>query len=407
MYHSKAERNNLARSQSIQLLQEAATPQGFLASPQEETNYRRVWARDGVICGLAGLTTGETTLRKSFVATIETLAANQGPEGQIPSNVMLGEDGKAAEISYGGLCGRVDTVTWFLIGYATLGLTGESKEWISRWKPVAQKCLSLLNAWEFNGRGLVYVPMSGHWADEYILHGYVLYDQLLRLWAMRLLNQLIPELNLNSDGLANKLEANFDLNSEPEESLLYHEYARKRTISDAGKLPYWMAAFSPGGYQTNFDLTAQALALGLGLVQQHRIDPLVRFVENLRADKPFHLAPVFWPVLFPGDSGYEYLVGNHKYHFRNEPYSFQNGGLWPVFNGWWGAALVRAGQMREANELLDGMTEAVLAEKSGTNFLEFMNGKTGEPGGTPRLAWSAAGWLLLDAALHENLPLGW
>ena len=47
--------------------------------------------------------------------------------------------------------------------------------------PQLKKCLSLLDSWEFNNRGFVYVPRSGDWADEYILEGYVLYDQLLRL----------------------------------------------------------------------------------------------------------------------------------------------------------------------------------------------------------------------------------
>jgi hypothetical protein len=47
----------------------------------------------------------------------------------------------------------------------------------------------VLDAWEFNGKHLVYVPQSGDWADEYVQHGYVLYDQLLRLWALELAAQ--------------------------------------------------------------------------------------------------------------------------------------------------------------------------------------------------------------------------
>ena len=47
-------------------------------------------------------------------------------------------------------------------------------------------CFSLMDAWEFNGKHLLYVPQSGDWADEYIQHGYILFDQLLRVWALRL-----------------------------------------------------------------------------------------------------------------------------------------------------------------------------------------------------------------------------
>ena len=51
--------------------------------------------------------------------------------------------------------------------------------------PVMEKTLFLLGAWEFNNRGLLYVPETGDWADEYIHNGYVLYDQLLYLQALR------------------------------------------------------------------------------------------------------------------------------------------------------------------------------------------------------------------------------
>jgi hypothetical protein len=45
--------------------------------------------------------------------------------------------------------------------------------------------LTSFEAWEFNNKGLLYVPLSGNWADEYITDGYVLYDQLLRVWALK------------------------------------------------------------------------------------------------------------------------------------------------------------------------------------------------------------------------------
>ena len=38
--------------QAIDLLYRCTSADGFLASPTENTNYRRIWARDGVIIGL-------------------------------------------------------------------------------------------------------------------------------------------------------------------------------------------------------------------------------------------------------------------------------------------------------------------------------------------------------------------
>ena len=47
--------SNISYSKAIELLQKCSSEQGFLASAQDISNYKRVWARDGVICGLAAL----------------------------------------------------------------------------------------------------------------------------------------------------------------------------------------------------------------------------------------------------------------------------------------------------------------------------------------------------------------
>ena len=41
------------RERSIALLRACATERGFLATPTERDNYRRVWGRDGSVMALA------------------------------------------------------------------------------------------------------------------------------------------------------------------------------------------------------------------------------------------------------------------------------------------------------------------------------------------------------------------
>jgi hypothetical protein len=53
----------------------------------------------------------------------------------------------------------------------------------------AERAVHCLGAIEYNGRHLMYVPTGGNWADEYIFEGYILYDQVLRAWALRLLGE--------------------------------------------------------------------------------------------------------------------------------------------------------------------------------------------------------------------------
>jgi hypothetical protein len=51
----------------------------------------------------------------------------------------------------------------------------------------------LLDGIEYNGRHLLYVPAGGNWADEYPFDGYILYDQVLRAWGLRLLGTVANE----------------------------------------------------------------------------------------------------------------------------------------------------------------------------------------------------------------------
>ena len=167
---------------SLKLLYAASTPFGFLASVQPISNYQRIWTRDGVITGLAALLTGDEKLVATFAATLRTIFEAQHPTGFFPSNVVP-DTGQA---SYGGNCGRVDNVSWAIIGLLQYTLLTQTDELATRYAGRIEQAFRVLDAREFNGRHLIYVPQSGDWADEYVQHGYVLYDQLLRVWALEL-----------------------------------------------------------------------------------------------------------------------------------------------------------------------------------------------------------------------------
>ncbi len=397
--------------QALALLREVATPHGFLASPTDATNYRRVWARDAVVCGLAGLAAGDAALADALRATLETLAAHQGPHGQIPSNVALAPDGTAADVSYGGVCGRVDPIPWFVIGVAQyVRRTGEAG-FADEMAPAMRRGLDLLTAWEFNGRGLVYVPQGGDWADEYVLHGYVLYDQLLRLWALRGFADVAGEAAAReaAAALAERLRATFWPAPEGDPDAAYHPHAYRRYVEAHGAAPYGLAALTPGGYVTRFDAWSNALALLLGVPSAAQAERLVAAGEALRDARPHALVPAFWPPITEDDPAWTDLRANYRDRFSNRPYAYHNGGLWPMINGWWGCALAAHGRPEAAAELLAHLHAA---NRGGTNdgawtFPEYLHAETGRMGGTPRLAWSAAGVVLLARHLRgQTLAYG-
>lgn len=393
---------------ALALLRRVTTPDGLLASPHTVTNYRRVWARDGVVCGLAGLLAEETTVTDGLRTTLETLAAHQGPQGQIPSNLRIG-DKAVLDVSYGTLCGRVDTIPWFVVGVCQYAHATGDRAFAERMAPAIERGLDLLTAWEFNGRGLVYVPQGGDWADEFILHGYVLYDQLLRLWALRCAASVLGDDRRADDAerLTPLLRRTFWPSGHDEQDDHYHPQALRQHLETTGPQPFPPAALSPSGYVPLFDGWSNALAILLDLPDEQQRQALFEHVATLSPCKLHGMVPAFWPPVDEGDLGWHDLTQNHRGTFNNRPGHYHNGGLWPIVNGWWGAALAIDGREREAHVLLTRLHAANRTSRSDEpwEFAEYLDADAAAPHGTPHLAWSAAGAVLLDAYLNDRTLL--
>lgn len=387
---------NTVYQKALELLHQASAPQGFLASVQPITNYNRVWARDGVICGLAALTTGEATLIETFRNTLETLAQHQHETGTIPSNVAFGEHG-TSEVSYGGLAGRVDAVTWFVIGVTQYTYVTGDFSFYKKMESSVQKALALLQNWEFNNRHLVYVPLSGNWADEYITDGYVLYDQLLRIWALRGVQHCAPtEMNAAKiKAIEEQVLLNFTRNTAEDH---YHERAYQEVTWNR----YMPCSFNPAGYKNRYDAFANALALLLNLGSLEFQNGQIEYMIELARQQPLGLVPAFWPPIFEGEEAWHLLKNNCKYAFRNHPYEFHNGGSWPMVNGFCGMALVQRGFIAEANQLREQLDDANALEDFA--FYENFNTQTKAPNGVPQCTWSAAGSVLLFTHLLSQKP---
>lgn len=387
---------NLAYHKSIELLHRVASPNGFLASAENTSNYQRVWARDGVICGLAALASNDEMLIETFEKTLETLAKHQHKIGTIPSNVFVSED--KTEVSYGGLAGRVDAVTWFVIGVCQFARHQNKPHFVAKYTIEIEKCFDLLDAWEFNNKHLLYVPLSGNWADEYITDGYVLYDQLLRIWALKSYNHFIE-----SDEISNKIthikmqiEANFLPNSRTEK---FHEKAYQELVFN-NFLP---CSFSPSGYKTQFDAFANSLALLLDIGNSEVQNKLINYSISLASETNLKLLPAFWPPVFETDAHWNLLKDNCKFEFRNHPYEFHNGGSWSMVNGFFGLALLSKSKIENAQKILEAINNANAVENF--SFYENFNTKTLEPNGVPYCAWSAAASVLVHQSLHTNFKV--
>ncbi|MFP4477789.1 MAG: amylo-alpha-1,6-glucosidase [Desulfatibacillaceae bacterium] len=394
---------------AVDLLRKCSTSHGFLASPIQKANYRRVWGRDGSICVLAALMTGDEELMDTARKTLGTLGRYQGPHGEIPSNV----DPESGRISYGGMAGRVDADLWFVIACGEYWQATGDDEFIQLMIPPVEKTLHLLGAWEFNNRGLLYIPQTGDWADEYLQNGYVLYDQLLYYQVQRTVCAIRHDIQDSEDHalverksrLKDLIRDNywfFDDGHVPDH--VYHEilYKKGRKCSERHAEQFWLPFFSPHGYGYRFDSFANVLASLLEVADDDRRECVDRHVDRIMAEKDMALLPAFDPVITPVDDDWEDLQMTFSYSFKNEPHEFHNGGLWPMITGFYVADLARRGQTEKARGFLHGVNTANRMEMEGEkwSFPEFVHGENYTPGGTRHLAWSAAGTIIGAGALE-------
>ena len=388
--------STISYNKSIELLYNVSSTNGFVASAENTSNYKRVWARDGVICGLAALASRDKKLIDTFKITLETLANNQHEIGTIPSNVMIND--KTTEVSYGGLAGRVDAVTWFIIGICQYTFHTHDNSLIVKYEVEIEKALFLLEAWEFNNRHLIYVPLSGNWADEYITDGYVLYDQLLRIWALKNYNYFKKSKKLSHkiEYIIDQVETNFLPNSNKDK---FHERAYNEIQFNA----YLPCSFSPSGYKNQFDAFANSLVLMLNIGSDFVQKEIINFSFTLAQSTKLGLVPAFWPPILESDIHWDLLKDNCKYEFRNFPYEFHNGGSWSMVNGFFALGLLHHSEYEKSSIILENINKANAINEY--SFYENFNTDTMTPNGVSNCAWSAAAAVLLHQAINNNFKI--
>ncbi len=395
--------------EAIGLLHDCKTTHGFIATPSERANYSRVWGRDSSITGLAALLSDDADLIEGFRLSLKTLAAHQGPHGEIPSNV----DPDAQRVSYGGTAGRIDADLWFVIGCSEYWRHTGDDSFIEEMTGPLEKVRFLLGAWEYNNRGLLYVPPTGDWADEYMQSGYVLYDQLLYLQALKAFCDIHRFQHEGDDHaldekvarLQHLIRANywFPEDENPPEDV-YHktlfEKGRKAVPHCHGA--YWMPFFSPFGYGYRFDSLANSLVSLLQVADESQSEAVDDYIAEHIVPEKIKLLPAFSPVITPKDEDWDDLQTTFSHTFKNEPYEYHNGGLWPMVTGFYVAGLARRGKTKTARAYCRGIHEAN-RKSDGNNkeagFPEFLHGKQFTSGGMRSMAWSASAAILAEQTI--------
>lgn len=389
-------------AQATHLLESACTPHGLLASTTEADNYRRVWARDGIVAGIAGLFLGNENITAGMRATLLTLSRWQHELGIIPSNVLVGKND--ADVSFGSIAGRVDATSWYVVG-ACLFLKKNHNDGIrDHLRQHLQKALLTLRYWEFNAGGLLYLPTSGNWADEYPVKGHTLYDNLLRLWGLRLYAEVFgaDEFTAELPLVEDKIRVNFWPQAKHLHSKnVYHPRLYRGAAGE--DLRHWLCQLAPEGFSRTFDAAGCGLALLLGIGEAWQVDAFCDYLEGVFSEVKTDLAPAFWPPIRPGDEDWPAIANNYSFDFKNHPHHFHNGGIWPVWTGLLGLGLAAVGRPAFAQRMLGAYLKIENPDNIG--FHEYISSDGLRPGGKKPLCYSASGLVFLAKASEGKFEL--
>jgi hypothetical protein len=372
-------KDDLPFRDSLALLRALVTPLGILASRSTTANYSAVFARDAIMAGAAGLLLDDPVLTDGLIRTLKTLRDTQGEQGQIASNVQLDNAGQH-HVSFGTLAPRFDSATWYLVGVALASREGHVA--YEEFRDSAERVVALLDGIEYNGRHLLYVPAGGNWADEYPFDGYILYDQVLRAWALRLLGSLTGRDAWIEKGA--RIGEAIDARYWPEGAWRY-----------GGPRRFPVASVSPVRTDEHIDLAACAL-LALSDVAPSRSSSVLEAITTKYLDGDV-LPPAFSPVIEEHDADWPALVRYHLHGFRNRPHEYHNGGIWPIWLGWLALAFARHGRQESLHRLHE-LTAAQLRRLEAFDFEEYFHGSTGEALGIAGMAYTASGFAMLQLA---------
>ncbi|HEX6994163.1 MAG TPA: glycoside hydrolase 100 family protein [Gammaproteobacteria bacterium] len=382
------------RARAIDLLRKNSTPAGVLAaSPNaqaERRGYTAVFGRDAAICALGMAVSGDRGLERAAVAGLETLAAHQAPNGQLPKFVDV--DGRDADFWY---LGCIDSTLWWLIAVEHLDHAGRARGLLRRHRRRVELALRWLLAQEHQRFYLLQQNEASDWADIMPRSGFVLYTNALWYRVKRLFG--LPH--------ADETRMNFNQLFHPFSAAL-PKYRRGRLLCDyalkkAKNRDLFLSFVNFSFFGEEGDVFGNLLAMLAGAAEREAARLALDALLAARVHEPYPVRAVVKPILRTSALWRPYMAR----HRQNFAWQYHNGGVWPMVGAFWVCALVRAGHAAFARAELVKLARACALR--GWRFSEWLHGRTLRPRGMPGQSWSAAGFLLAEHVVNGGEdPLG-
>jgi glycogen debranching enzyme len=369
---------------AVDLLKANLTPSGILAAAPTaaaiERGYTAIFARDAAVCAFGMALSGDAVLEREAVRGLETLAAHQAANGQLPKFV----DTRRREADFWYL-GCIDATLWWLIALAYLdGVRGASRL-RSRFAREIARGIEWLLAQEHQRFYLLQQNEASDWADIMPRSGFVLYTNALWYRVKRLYGlEHVRETRANFNGLFHPFSAKLP---EYRRARLLNEYALLGSKHRALYLSFVNFSF----YGEEGDVLGNVLAILSGAATRPAARRTLDALLAARVHEPYPVRTVVEPIRRASALWRPYMLR----HRQNLAWQYHNGGAWPMLGGFWIAALVRCGRKRQARRELVKLARA--CELGGWAFAEWLHGKTHKPRGMPGQSWSAAAYLMAES----------
>ena len=372
------------------ILARECSPIGLMASPQ---GYPHVWARDSVITSLGALLSpGHEMCLK---ASLMTLANQQSELGAIPNNVSVAT-GRLDHTN----SGSVDSNLWYILGHAFQYRASRDVDFLRAYWGSLEKALLWLRYQDSNGCGLLEVHEAADWADLLANRFNILYDNVLWYACWRAMAEMARAQDLDSN-FYNEMAADVRHkirivlwvgaeNSDEWGPTCPGHSEWKHTLSQIDpvlvKRPFFLPYVSFRDFGDYCDVFGNLLATLFDVANPTQEKRILSYLSQVGIADPYPVR-VLHPIIYPGNKDWrEYYRNNNL----NLPEQYHNGGIWPFVGGFYIAALVKSGQMDEAQFQLEKLAEVNrLGVDEEWEFNEWCHGRSGRPMGYPHQAWSA------------------
>lgn len=375
--------------ESLGLLRTNLTPQGILAASRtkaaEARSYTRIFGRDAAICVLAMAGSGDDELERGAVASLDALARQQAPNGQIPKYVD--PEGLDADFWY---LGCIDATLWWLIAVHCARRHSPLPDMRNRWRDEVDRAIHWLLAQEHQRFFLLQQNEASDWADIMPRSGFVLYTNALwyrvkRLFALGRQEETHHHFNHLFHPFKDDLP-------EYRRGRLLRHYARRGQRDPGLYLSFVNLSFAGN----EGDVFGNLLAVLYGLAGDAMAHEIVKTIHKSGVADPYPMRVVTHPIA-EGDDLWRHYMARHQ---QNHPHQYHNGGIWPFIGGFWALTLAHLGKREAAEQELAKL--ALVNSLDGWRFTEWFHGQTLQPMGMAGQTWNAATFLLARRALRPN-----